>query len=220
MIIGPKLSGSYHFIAELFTDLELSPDQPYQGTCGQCFRCGAYCPTGAIEEASSLNAGLCISYLTIENKEGIPLSLRKQLGEWLFGCDLCQEICPYNQRPPETPWLEFQPSSGVGHYVNLLALLDIKSQEQFLQQFGNTPLRRPKRRGLTRNALVVMGNRQPDGQVDRLYSFATDEPDAMLREHACWALSQWTGTDARQAALNLYDKEPDKEAKILMSAYL
>lgn len=207
LIIGPKLSGSYNFVAELFVDVEIEADEKYKGTCGQCFRCGSACPTDAIVEPGSVDANLCISYLTIENKDGIPLELRKKLGNWVFGCDVCQEVCPYNSRPPLTPWSEFYPESGAGHYLYLPDLLDIASEEEFRKRFEHTPLRRPKRRGLLRNALVVLGNELskvsrsgsenkliPDRVVlpvvQRLKRFADSEQDPMLAEHAQWALSQ------------------------------
>lgn len=191
LIIGPKLMGSYGFVAELFTDLEIEPDERYQGTCGQCFRCGDICPTKAIVEPGTLDANLCISYLTIENKEGIPLALRSKLGNWVYGCDICQEICPYNQKPPETPWMEFRPESGVGHYLDLLQLLDIKDDTQFKVQFAHSPVRRPKRRGLLRNALVVLGNTKPLQAKAKIESFWQQESDPMLKEHALWALEQF-----------------------------
>lgn len=191
LIIGPKLSGSYNFMAELFIDIELEADEPYQGTCGQCFRCAAACPTGAIVEPRSLDARLCISYLTIENREGIAPDLRTKLGGWLFGCDICQMVCPYNQAPPATPWLEFQPQSGVGHYVDLFDLLQIATQEEFHARFVRFAIRRPKRRGLLRNALVVIGNQKPDGGEKEILEFINRETDPMLREHAAWALAQY-----------------------------
>lgn len=202
LIIGPKLSGSYHFVAELFVDVELDADEKYKGTCGSCFRCGSACPTGAIVEPGSVDANLCISYLTIENKHGIPLELRPKLGKWVFGCDICQEVCPYNQRPPETPWQEFRPESGAGHHLYLPDMLLIETDEQFTRRFEHTPLRRPKRRGLLRNTLVVLGNElkrvrseESAGRdvilpvVQRLEQFLTREEDPMLREHAEWALN-------------------------------
>lgn len=191
LIIGPQLSGSYNFAAELFTDLEIEPDEPYQGTCGKCYRCGDICPTKAIVAPGTVNANLCISYLTIENKEGIPSELRSQLGDWVFGCDMCQEVCPYNQRPPLTPWTEFEPASGVGHHLELLSLLDIQSEEEFRFRFGHTPLRRPKRRGLLRNALIVLGNQRPEQGLKKLKHFANHEQDPMLKEHAAWAIAQY-----------------------------
>jgi epoxyqueuosine reductase len=155
-----------------------------------------------------VDANLCISYLTIENKDGIEANLRPSLGEWVFGCDICQEVCPYNQRPPLTPWLEFKPQSGVGHHLDLLSLLDIRDEREFRSRFAQTPLLRPKRRGLMRNALVVLGNALrkngdlgneqavtklsdwTENVISNLSRFALKEPDAMLREHAAWALTQ------------------------------
>src|SRR6185437_3461980 len=103
----------------------------YSGTCGQCFRCGAACPTGAIFNAQTVDARLCMSYLTIENKHDIQVALRPKLGSWVFGCHVCQDVCPYNQRPPETTWSEFRPELGVGHYIDLFGLLAIRTEEEF-----------------------------------------------------------------------------------------
>jgi epoxyqueuosine reductase len=201
MIIGPKLSGSYYFVAELFTDLELEPDEPYPGTCGNCFRCGDKCPTKAIVEPGTLDAGKCISYLTIENKEGIPEELRRSMGDWLFGCDVCQEVCPYNRQPGESPWPEFSADKGAGHYIDLISLLSDCDDDRFAQLFAHTPLRRPKLRGLLRNALVVAGNhlagattyapspKQRRLLVEAVNKLAAKTTDPMLKEHAVWALA-------------------------------
>ena len=202
MIIGPKLSGSYYFIAELFTDLELDADEPYRGTCGACFRCGEACPTRAIVEAGQIDANLCISYLTIENKGEIPVHLRSALGRWVFGCDICQDVCPYNQSPPEAPWSEFQPGSGSGHYLDLRQIVRIHDDNEFTVRFGATsPLRRPKRLGLVRNALVVLGNSLQRCVVEgdensartienELSAFVEREQNPLLLEHELWALSR------------------------------
>lgn len=215
LIIGPKLSGSYNFVAELFCDLDLEPDEPYKGTCGQCFRCGEICPTDAIVEAGEINAGLCISYLTIENRGAIPLALRSKLGDWVFGCDLCQEVCPYNQKPPKTMWQEFFPQSGVGHYLNLIELLDEfapsgSSDGKFKQRFGKTALSRPKRRGLLRNALVVLGNQKPDRALAALTRLINKESDSMLREHAYWAIAQQGTLAAKKTLESMIKVEPDE----------
>ena len=205
LIIGPKLMGSFNFIGELLTDLPLDADEPYVGTCGKCFRCGVQCPTDAILPEGQLNSNLCISYLTIENKGAIPVELRPKVRQWLFGCDVCQEVCPYNQRPPETPWPEFQPEAGVGHYIDLLSLLEIKDEGEFFKRFQHTALKRPKRRGLLRNCLVVLGNAlrtrvtEQRGTISaeevsqRLVRFCEAESDPLLREHAQWAVAQYAG---------------------------
>lgn len=220
LIIGPSLLGSYYFVAELFVDLEIEPDEIYKGTCGKCFRCGSACPTNAIVDGGVLDAGLCISYLTIENKGGIPVHLRPKLQNWLFGCDLCQEACPYNQRPPHTPWREFEPQSGVGHYLSCEELLKIKTQEEFALRFKGTAIRRAKRRGLLRNALVVLGNRCPDGAIGRIKEFAENESDAMLREHAAWAIAKYGDQGAKLAVEKLHSLEPDANSKQMMEKYL
>ena len=218
LLIGPRLSGSYHFVAEFFTDLALEPDLPYEGTCGQCFRCGDICPTAAIVSAKTVDANLCISFLTIENKADIPLSLREKLGSWLFGCDLCQEVCPYNQRPPQTRWLEFQPESGVGHYLNLFDILRIEDKKHFLSLFGETPLSRPKRKGLIRNALVVLGNRQPPHGPTHLCDFIDRESDPLLIEHAVWALARFE--NGKKLLHKSYERCRHDELKTLFEPYL
>jgi epoxyqueuosine reductase len=220
LIIGPRLMGSYNFVAELFTDLEIEPDEPYQGTCGQCFRCGDICPTKAIVDAGTLDAGLCISYLTIENKAEIPIALRPKMANWVFGCDLCQEVCPYNQRPAETPWIEFRPQSGAGHHVDLIAVLKLKTEEAFRAKFGHTPLRRPRRRGFLRNSLVVLGNNQTEEAVPEIFEFACEESDAMLREHAAWALLQIPTTSARRKLELLVAREEDEVVQNRIREYL
>ncbi len=224
LVIGPKLSGSYYFLGELFCDLEIEADGPYVGTCGSCSRCITGCPTAAITKEGQVDANRCISYLTIENKGGIPLEMRTMLGRWVFGCDVCQEVCPYNQRPSETLWDEFRPEKGAGHHVDLLSLVSISDETEFKERFGHTPLRRPKRRGLLRNALVVAGNLFAElkgkttltgAELDwsvlltkGLERLIEREADAMLREHGFWALVQ-SPTVSKTHALNLLAAETE-----------
>lgn len=211
LLIGPKMSGSYHFIAELFVDLALEADIEYTGTCGSCFRCGTACPTDAIVGSGTVDSNLCISYLTIENKNGIDPNLRTRVGEWAFGCDICQEVCPYNaqiaslddKKSLERVWPELRPESGVGHYLDLLQLLALTDDESFRRLVGKSPLRRSKRRGLNRNALVVLGNwlggrAATEAQRTRWHSrivqaigqYIMQDRESMLLEHALWALYQ------------------------------
>ena len=225
LIIGPKLSGTYNFIGELFLDIELEADGPYEGTCGNCFRCGTACPTDAIVEPGFVDANRCISYLTIENRGSIARELRPRMGDWVFGCDICQEVCPYNQRPPQTPWNEFRPESGAGHYLDLRGMLAIRSHDDFHARFGHTPLRRPKRVGILRNALVVLGNqvRECVNKIDakssdllgdvleELVEFCRIEEDPMLREHASWAISQANNSFGRAALMRILDTEKDEQ---------
>ncbi len=238
MIIGPQLLGTYNFVAELITDLELDADEPYQGTCGKCFRCGEGCPTDAIEFGVGVNSNKCISYLTIENKEGIPLPLRKQLGRWVFGCDVCQDVCPYNQKPNVSPWQEFSPEKGAGHYLELFSILDLQTETDFRTRFAHTPLRRPKLRGLTRNALTVIGNILADASsnssetrtsisdadlslaVAKLIGFLQSEPEEMLREHAYWALAQHDSSETRKKLHSFVENEKNEGVRQTISDYI
>jgi epoxyqueuosine reductase len=237
LIIGPQLMGTYNFVAELITDLELDADEPYQGTCGKCFRCGEGCPTDAIKLGDGVDANKCISYLTIENKEGIPLALRKQLGRWVFGCDVCQDVCPYNQKPNVSPWEEFLPEKGAGHYLDLFSSLDLESQAVFHERFVHTPLRRPKLRGLTRNALTVIGNLLADASsnragneieiseadlslgVSKLIAFLQSEPEDMLKEHAYWALAQHDSSETRKKLHLALANEKSTDVRQRISEY-
>jgi len=143
-----------------------------------------------------VDSNLCISFLTIENKGSIAADLRPLLGDWVFGCDICQEVCPYNGRPPQAVWPELLPQSGVGHYIDLLDLIKIKDQNEFLHRFEKSPVRRPKWRGLLRNGLVVLGNHlaaghdESDKIIASLKDFVATQSDPILVEHASWALGQ------------------------------
>lgn len=230
LIIGPRLMGTFNFVGELITDLELEPDEPYEGTCGKCFRCGEGCPTDAIKYGEGVDSNLCISYLTIENKGGIPIELRKRLGRWVFGCDVCQNVCPYNQKPPPTPWSEFHPDRGAGHYLDLLSMLSIATEDEFRALYAHTPLRRPKRRGMLRNVLTVLGNclddlssqphADPEMATAKLLSFLAEEPDPMLREHAYWAASRARNVKVTKKLLQLIDSESDDVVKEEAGSYL
>ncbi|MBI4436293.1 MAG: tRNA epoxyqueuosine(34) reductase QueG [Candidatus Omnitrophica bacterium] len=151
--------GSYFFLAELVTDLELEYDK--EGTfdgCGRCTLCIDACPTAAIREPFTLDARRCISYLTIEHKGQIEEGLARQMGDWVFGCDVCIDVCPFNANPIETPWEELKPSSGVGGELLLEPILSLQNDEELRVRFQGTPLLRPKREGLQRNASIVLEN--------------------------------------------------------------
>lgn len=234
LIIGPQMMGTYNFVAELITDLEIEADEAYRGTCGKCFRCGEGCPTDAIEYGVGVNSNKCISYLTIENKEEIPLGLRNQLGRWVFGCDVCQDVCPYNQRPNVAPWEEFSPDKGAGHFLDLFSVLEIQSQELFHQQYVHTPLRRPKLRGLSRNALTVIGNilaessyssanisdEQRESAVSKLFQYLENGPEEMLKEHAYWALSQDANPATRARLMKVIDTEQSVTVRKMICNYV
>ena len=154
--------GSWFFLAEIVTSFELEPDsapENYHGQCGKCTRCIDACPTGAIVGDGVIDSRRCISYLTIEHRGDIPSDLAASMGDLLFGCDICQEVCPFNQkRAVPTSHDELLPSHGVGEFVDCGQVVALEDNEQFLKLTAGTPLTRPKLDGLKRNAKVVLDN--------------------------------------------------------------
>ncbi|MFH0820525.1 MAG: tRNA epoxyqueuosine(34) reductase QueG [Candidatus Peregrinibacteria bacterium] len=161
MIISPS-RGSYFFIASVMTNINLkATHRSRMPSCGNCTRCMDKCPTGAIVAPGVIDARKCIAYLTIENKGSIPPKLRSKIGNRLFGCDTCQEVCPFNiARAHQQKVLikEFTSEYGVGESLNLREVLAIKTDEEFTRRFAGTPLMRAKRKGLIRNARIVSFN--------------------------------------------------------------
>ncbi|HSL00916.1 MAG TPA: tRNA epoxyqueuosine(34) reductase QueG [Rubrobacteraceae bacterium] len=201
-------TGSYFFIADLILDLELEPDAPGTGTCGRCTRCMDRCPTGAIRAPGVVDARLCISYLTIENRGEIPRELRPQVGDWAFGCDVCQEVCPYNKRKATlSGWPEFSGDSGAGPYLEIEEVLALRTDEEFERRFRGTPLTRPGRSGLLRNCCVAAGNLRSRDAVPALVECLREDPSPLVRGHAAWALGEIGGSERalREAA----EKESD-----------
>jgi epoxyqueuosine reductase len=188
-LINPR-AGSYFFLAEVFLGIELARDPPFMADrCGTCTRCIEACPTGCIRGDRTLDATRCISYLTIELKAGIPKDQRSSIGGWLLGCDVCQEVCPWNRRfarPTQDP--AFQAREGLDS-PQLGSLLSLQAGD-FARIFRRSPLRRAKRHGLQRNALVVAGNLRRRDLVPRIGAMLLGEKDGMLRAHAAWALGQ------------------------------
>ena len=197
-LIINKPFGSYFFICEIISNLEIEPTEEKSGTCGKCIRCKDICPTNALDNSYQLDARLCISYLTIENKGNIPIELREKISNWVFGCDLCQVICPYNKKIKETTWNEFKPESGIGHWVKLKDILSIKSDEEFRSRFCHTPLTRPKRMGLIRNAAIVAGNRRSEDSLPELIWLAENDQEPIIRKHVLWALSKYEDKKTKQ----------------------
>lgn len=196
-------AGSYFFIADLIVDLELEPDEPGTGTCGRCTRCMDKCPTGAIKAPGVVDARLCISYLTIENRADIPRDLRPLVSDWSFGCDVCQEVCPYNKRKAtRSRWPEFSEGAGAGPYLEIEEVLEIRSEEVFEHRFSGTPLTRPGRAGLLRNCCVAAGNLGLEKAVPALVRCLLQDDSPLVRSHAAWALGQIGGAQSalREAA--------------------
>ena len=204
--------GSYFFIADLILDLELEPDAEGTGTCGKCARCMTACPTGAIKAPGVVDARLCISYLTIENKGRIPRELRRALGDWAFGCDVCQEVCPYNKRKAtRSRWPEFSADSGAGAYLKITEVLGIRTDEEFEDRFRETPLTRPGRAGLLRNCCVAAGNLNLKEAIPALVRALREDTSSLVRGHAAWALGEIG--DAKAALEEALEEEPDDGCK-------
>jgi epoxyqueuosine reductase len=189
-LINPE-RGSFFFLGALVLDLELETDTPFEADrCGTCTRCIEACPTQAITAPRELDARRCISYLTIELREEIPLELREGIGDRVYGCDVCQDVCPWNVRfAQELKEPAFAPRDVLaGKDARTLAheLLSM-SQEQFSASFKGSPMKRAKLRGLKRNAAVVLGNLGTRDDVEVLTS-SLDDAGLLVREHAAWAL--------------------------------
>lgn len=167
LLITPAY-GSWVLLAELITDVDLDLDQPSTSQCGSCTRCIDACPTGALDEPFRLNAGRCISYLTIEHKGAPVEDLRSQIGDWVFGCDVCQEVCPYNQKPGDHPsMLDQRVDAGVGPWLSLEDASRDRSHSVFARRFSDSAVRRAGLKGLRRNAEVVRTNQRAMASVDR-----------------------------------------------------
>jgi epoxyqueuosine reductase len=185
-LIHPEL-GSYFFLGELLLDLELEPDAPFAADrCGDCTACLDACPVGALLAPRTLDARRCISYLTIEHRGSIPVEIRPLLGDRVFGCDTCQEVCPWNRRfARSTSEPAFAPRPGQ-IALDLIDLLEL-DDDGFRARFRDTPLWRAGRVGLARNAAVVLGNLGDPAAIPALERALAD-PDPLIVEHAAWAL--------------------------------
>jgi epoxyqueuosine reductase len=187
MLINKRL-GSYTLLGALLLDCELRTDEPFAAShCGSCTRCLDACPTEAFVGPYQLDARRCISYLTIELRGSIPEELRTGIGDWLFGCDVCQEVCPWNRKAPPGTEPALQPGL-VGRSIDLIELLEM-SAEDFRQRFRGTALWRTRRRGLLRNAAIVLGN-LGDARALPALRKALNDPEPLVREAAQWAIER------------------------------
>ena len=182
-IINQKM-GSWLFLGVIVTSLELTPDPPAPDRCGTCTRCIDACPTEALIAPYQLDSNLCISYLTIEKRGEIPEGMRAGMGRHVFGCDICQDVCPWNRKAPSTTVAELQPREGL---VNpALEWLAEISPEEFNQKFRGSPIRRTKRSGLRRNAVIAMGN-SGNRRFEPLLEKLASDYDPIVATHAKWA---------------------------------
>jgi len=221
-----KKWGSWIFLAEIVTNLALQTDEPIKANCGNCEICLHACPTGALPAPYTLDNRRCISYLTIELRGSIPLELRPLMGNLVFGCDICQAVCPVNiiaekrlglrdnpgSRPIQVrPRQEFLPQAEIGGAPELIPLLSL-TEEQFRERFRHSPIKRAKRRGLLRNVCVALGNSGDQRSVPALIA-ALHDAEPLVRGHAAWALGQLGGDQARQALEDALITEGDEEVR-------
>jgi epoxyqueuosine reductase len=198
MLIHPQL-GSFFFLGVLLLELDLEPDAPFDAErCGSCTRCLDACPTDALVAPGVLDSRRCISYLTIELKGSIPEPLRERVGALLYGCDICQDVCPWNVRfsnelPNDSPYASRDTLTGKDACTLARELLGM-TQEEFSRAFTGSPMKRAKLRGLKRNAAVVLGNVGTADDVALLERVRVEEPEEMVREHAEWALARLGAT--------------------------
>jgi len=179
--------GSWLFLGVILTSMELQPDLHAPDRCGTCTRCIDACPTDAIVAPYQLDSNKCISYLTIEKRVSIPEDLRQGIGRHVYGCDICQDVCPWNRKAPVTPAPEFEARPGlVNPALDWLAEI---SAEEFRERFRGSPIRRAKRTGLRRNAVIAMGNSRNPEFLPRLRELASDE-DEVVSETARWAIAR------------------------------
>jgi len=200
--------GSSVLLAEIVTSAELETDAPVKKTCGSCDACMRVCPTGALVEPGVLDNRRCISFWTIEHRGVIPLDIRPLIGDWIFGCDLCQEICPVNARPatPDTQALEsFGPMIEARPRLEELLALD---DDGFRARFRNSAVWRTRRSGLLRNVCIALGNIADRGSVPAL-AVALDDGEPLVRGHAAWALGRLGGTAARAQLEQALRRETD-----------
>jgi epoxyqueuosine reductase len=215
--------GSWFLLAELLLTLDLEPTRdPVTDLCGRCTRCLDLCPTGALPEPFRLDARRCISYWTIEHRGDFPEDVREMVGEWVFGCDVCQEVCPWNirgeTRGPERghpeadqPEMRLPPERRELDLAGLLLL----PREEYVERFRGSPMKRAKLEGLQRNAAVAMGNRGDEAYVPALAAaLSTAEP--VVRRHAAWALGRIGGEAAQEAleAARVGEEDPTVRAEI------
>ena len=230
--------GSWIFLAEIVTNLPLGGergnlyDAPSKASCGSCEICLHACPTGALPAPYVLDNTRCISFLTIELRGSIPLELRPLMGNLIFGCDICQQVCPVNivaerrlglrkdgrisspsSQPVEfRPRQEFRPREGTGSSPALIPLLSL-TEEQFRERFRTSPIRRTKRRGLLRNVCVALGNTGDPQAIPALVG-ALHDAEPLVRGHAAWALGRIGGEEARQALEDAIAIEQDSEVRM------
>jgi epoxyqueuosine reductase len=200
--------GSGVLLGELLLDIELEPDPPLTKDCGRCTICLDRCPTGAIVAPYTVETPRCLSFQTIEQRGAIPLELRPLLGDWVFGCDVCQEVCPYTKASRAAHDPAFLPRSIENAHPSLRGLLTM-DEATFRATYAGTPVTRAKRRGLARNAAVALGNVGSSDDIPHLAATLAGHDEPLVRGHAAWALGRLGGNEGRAALDRRRAVEPD-----------
>lgn len=202
-----KHNGSWFLLAALLLDVELEYDSPIQTDhCGTCTACIDNCPTDAFVSPHVLDATKCISYLTIEHRSPIPKEIRSQMGDWILGCDVCQEVCPWNQKSSLSNEPSFEPI-GDHNPIDLRKFFSL-TDGQFRARFRKTPLWRPKRRGILRNAAIALGNRPHNDNIAPL-SLGLGDVEPLIRGASAWALGRHENEQAQSLLKSQLKNEPD-----------
>ncbi len=209
--IAKRKLGSWFFLAEMILDVELDPDPPATDHCGSCTRCIEACPTDAIVQPYLLDSRRCISYLTIELRDDIPLQFREEMGNLVYGCDICQDVCPWNRKVETSgvPELAPRPFNRAPELRELASL----TLDDFRREFRRSPVKRAKWRGLMRNVAVAMGNSRDEELVPALGRLL-DAEDPMVRRHAAWGLAQFATPEALRRLRERYEAEPDSRTRV------
>lgn len=216
-LIHPRL-GSWFFLAALLTSELLDHDAAAEGSpCGDCRRCLDACPTGALVGPYQLDARRCLSYLSVELRDALPEEVRERLGDRLFGCDACQDVCPFNRKTAVTDELSFEPLPG----MNPVALAELFALDDaaFRGRFRHTPLWRPRRAGILRNAAILLGNR-PDPAAVAALVHGLNDAEPLVRGASAWALGRYDSVEARLAIRERLDVEADADVRREIEAAL
>jgi epoxyqueuosine reductase len=217
MAIHPQL-GSHFFLAEIITDYRLEPDVPDGADrCGTCQRCVTACPTGCILPDRTVDSNRCLAYLTIEKRGGIPREYREKLGGWVFGCDVCQSVCPWNRPSALLAGAKFSPRRSLP-FVNLKTALGY-SEQDYAELFQKSALRRARRDGWRRNVIIAAGNSRQPAMLPGLLE-AMSDPDPMIRTHAAWAIGRQNTSEAKNALRNFLGSEQDDSVRFELTEAL
>ena len=211
-LINPEI-GSYFYLAEILLNVDIGGDEEAASQitdhCGKCHRCIDVCPTHCIQDNRTLDASRCIAFLTIENKGAIPDDLRSQVGNHLFGCDLCQQVCPWNNKNSERN-KELPGSQQLVRKIHTAIQQPITQNEIFNRYFKDTPIRRAKRYGFYRNLAVTLRNSPQPEKLAVLQSLLKD-PSALVRQHALWALTNYPDDEVIMILRSMLEEETDEK---------